>query len=149
MVKTTIESTSKVFGTNKFKGNFGSRQFPMHPISPEEGAYASSITLIETGKKVDIALYFYTDSAIIASDISLYYEGNHLYVSIDKAQNPTPTNVTLWKLTANISNTPSIFTDGESIELYCKNPAYAIGDTDGPTTSRGTKVSVKSGTGEV
>lgn len=158
MTTTKIQSTTKAFGHNVYKDHFGNQKFPIHPISPGEGAYASSIKLKtkDMEVEVDITLYFYTDSAITSNDISLEYVHDssktvksNLYVKINKAQNPTPTDVTLWKLTANTSDSLLNFTEGESIELYCQNPQYADDQTNGPTTSRGTKVSVKSGTGEI
>ena len=144
--KITIPSTATVFGHNTYAGNFGNDTFPMHPIAPGQGTYSSSIKML--GNQVNITLYFYTDSAIEANNISLYAEGANLYVDISKAQNPTPTDVTLWELTGNISDTQLGFTLDEKIELYCQNPVFGDGMTDGPTTSRGTKVTVKSGAGD-
>ncbi|MFY7671335.1 hypothetical protein ACOSP6_09660 [Tenacibaculum sp. MEBiC06402] len=145
--KITIPSTATVFGQNTYAGNFGNDTFPIHPIAPNQGDYYSTIKLNDENV-VSITLYFYTDSVITAEDISLYAEGANLYVDLNKAQNPTPTDVTLWKLTGSISDTQLGFTLAEKIELYCQNPVFGDGMTDDPKTSRGTKVAVKSGTGE-
>lgn len=144
--KITIPSNTVEFGSNTFAGNFGDKTFPMSPITPGQGAYSSSIEI--EGNQVNITLYFYTDSAITANEISLYADGANLYVDISKAQNPTPTNVTLWKTTASISDTNLGFYNDEGIELYCQNPVFGDGMTDDPKTSRGTKITVKEGTGE-
>jgi hypothetical protein len=144
--KITIPSNTEDFGSNTFAGNFGDKTFPMSPITPGQGAYSSSIKML--GDQVNITLYFYTDSAIAADDISLYAEGANLYVDISKAQNPTPIKVKLWKTTASISDTNLGFYINEDIELYCQNPLFGDGMTDDPKTSRGTKVAVKSGTDE-
>lgn len=144
--KITIPSTTTIIGSNTFAGNFGDKTFPMHPIGPTQGEYYSTIGLNDENE-IGITLYFYTDSIIAASNISLYADGPNLYVDINKAQNPTPLKVTLWKLTGSISDTELGFTLDEEIELYCQNPTYGDGMTNDPKTSRGTKVAVKSGTG--
>ncbi|WP_299107856.1 hypothetical protein [uncultured Tenacibaculum sp.] len=62
-----------------------------------------------------------------------------------------PKNVTTWTLTGQFSTFPSpspIATN--TVEVFTRDENNdIIGDTDDPKTSRGTKVAVKSGTGEI
>lgn len=148
MGETKIEGTVEAIRDEVYKGDFRGKTFPIRPIGTNQGEYCSTIGLNDENE-VGIKLYFYTDSTISKSEISLYADGPNLYVDIDKAQKPTPTGVKLWKLTANVSNSKLNYADKESIELYCRNPKYTDDQTNGLRTSRGTKVSVKSGTGEI
>lgn len=124
--------------------NLGST--PFAPIGNDDQEYYSTVNL--NNNKISATIYVYINSDVSKEDISLGYEGHNLYVVCD-ADASQPTNVKLWQITATFPNTLGI-TGNESIKIYCQDTnGGGLGDTDGPTTSRGTKVSVKSGTGEI
>ncbi len=119
---------------------------PFAPIGNDGEEYYSTISL--KSNKVNVTIYVYINSNVKKEDISLGYEGQDLYVVCD-ALAAEPTNVKLWQITAKFNNTLNI-TGDESIKIYCQDTNdVGLGDTDDPKTSRGTKITVKSGTGEI